>query len=262
MLAGMRTPLIAGNWKMHKLPSEAVTWARELLTALEGGRRGQAELVLNVPSTHIAPLFAALSEAPTNDAGGVTLGAQDLSAHDEGAYTGEVSGAMLRDAGAHYTIVGHSERREYHHEDDALVNAKVRAALRHGLRPILCVGETADQRDAGAAEDVVLTQLRAALRDVPEGAAGELVVAYEPVWAIGTGRNATAEDAQAMCSAVRAELARLYPEVGAGLRVLYGGSMNPGNAAELLARPDIDGGLVGGASLDVANLLAILEAAR
>ncbi|HEX7002918.1 MAG TPA: triose-phosphate isomerase [Trueperaceae bacterium] len=250
----MRRPLIAGNWKMNKLPSEATGWLEELLASL-GGAAGEAQLLLNVPATHLAPMSRLKSDGP------VELGAQDLSAHDQGAYTGEVSGAMLRDAGARYVIVGHSERRAYHHEDDELVAAKLRAAQRNELVPILCVGETERERDAGEAEGVVLRQMEGALAGLELIDANQLVVAYEPVWAIGTGRTATAADAQQMSRTVRGALERLYPQLASGIRVLYGGSMKPANAAELLAQEDIDGGLIGGASLEVDDLLAIYQAA-
>ena len=241
---------------MNKLPSEATAWLEELLAALGGSHGGSgAELLLNVPATHLAPMAAGLAGSK------VELGGQDLSVHDEGAFTGEISGAMLRDAGARFVIVGHSERRAYHSEDDELVGAKVKAARRHGLIPILCVGETEAQRDAGEAENVVVRQLEGALSGVDLGDAAQLVVAYEPVWAIGTGRTATAADAQQMSRTVRGALERLYPELASGMRVLYGGSMKPSNAGELIAQEDIDGGLIGGASLAVDDLVAIYRAA-
>ena len=241
---------------MHKLPSEAVHWLDELLAGLGPSANSLSpQLLLNVPATHLSAMAAQLEGAP------LELGGQDLSAFDQGAYTGEVSGAMLRDAGAGFVIVGHSERRAYHHEDDALVNAKVIAAQRQGLVPILCVGESEQQRDGGEAEAVVLRQLTGALEGVELARAEELVVAYEPVWAIGTGRTATAADAQQMSRTVRGALTRLYPSQADGIRVLYGGSMKPSNAAELLAQEDIDGGLIGGASLEVDDLLSIYRAA-
>lgn len=251
----MRRALIAGNWKMHKLPSDAGVWMQELGEALAGSPV-DCDLVLNVPATHIPVMAARL------DGSEVRLGGQDLSAHEEGAYTGEISGAMLRDAGAAYVIVGHSERRSYHHEDDELVNRKVLAARESGLLPIVCVGESEEQRDGGDAEAVVLRQLDGALAGVNLASADDLVIAYEPVWAIGTGRTATAEDAQAMSATIREALGRLYPGRAEAMRILYGGSMKPGNAAELLAQPDVDGGLVGGASLVVSDLLSIARAAR
>ena len=251
----MRRPLIAGNWKMHKTPSEALTWLGSYLERLAATPHAGVDLALAVPATHVAGLAARTGGSD------VAIAGQDLSAHDEGAYTGEVSGAMLRDAGASHVLVGHSERRAYHGEDDALVAAKVRAARRHGLVPIVCIGESEEQRDAGDAEAVVLGQLRAALEDLELTSADDVVVAYEPVWAIGTGRTATADDAQAMSAAIRAELRAIAPAHAEAMRILYGGSMKPGNAAELLSRPDVDGGLIGGASLVVDDLVGIVEAA-
>ncbi len=241
---------------MYKLPSEATAWLRRLLDRLEGTTHDHCDLLLNVPFTHLAPM-AQLARGTS-----VLLGAQDASAHTEGAYTGEVSAAMAADAGARFVIVGHSERRAYHAEDDALVNAKVRAVRAAGLVPILCVGEREEEREAGSAERVVLAQLAADLGGVELADESELVVAYEPVWAIGTGRTATAADAQAMGAVVRSALRERYPALADGVRLLYGGSMKPANAAELLAKPDVNGGLIGGASLDVDPLLAIVEAAR
>jgi triosephosphate isomerase len=251
----MRRPLIAGNWKMHKTPSEALSWLGDFLSGLERTPHEGVDLLLAVPATHLAALAARAKGSP------VALGGQDLSPHDEGAYTGEVAGAMLADAGASHVIVGHSERRAYHQETDQLVAAKLRAARRHGLVPILCIGEREEQRDAGRAEDVVLGQLGAALDGLELDGPDALVIAYEPVWAIGTGRTATAEDAQEMSAAIRGALRADRPELAEGLRILYGGSMKPANAADLLQRPDVDGGLIGGASLDVDALLAIVEAA-
>ncbi|HKI58371.1 MAG TPA: triose-phosphate isomerase [Trueperaceae bacterium] len=252
----LRRPLIAGNWKMHKLPSEATAWLRELLTRLESAPHDHCDLLLNVPFTHLAPM-AELARGTA-----VALGAQDLSAFDEGAYTGEVSAAMLRDAGARYVIVGHSERRAYHGEDDALVNAKLARALHQGLVPILCVGEKEDERLAGDAEAVVLRQLNADLDGLELDSPDALVVAYEPIWAIGTGRTATADDAQAMGATIRRALIQRFGGEAGRARVLYGGSMKADNAAELLAREDVDGGLIGGASLDAATLLDIVGSAR
>lgn len=247
--------LIAGNWKMHKLPSEATAWLRDLASQLpQAAGSSRSEIALLVPFTHL-PSMAKLAFGTS-----VAIGAQDLSSHSQGAYTGEVSGAMLKDAGASYVIVGHSERRAYHHEDDAIVKSKVVAARAAGLVPILCVGESRSERDAGSADAVVLRQLAGALEGVKVVDAAELVVAYEPVWAIGTGLTATADDAQEMCAVIRGSLRERYGATG-DVRVLYGGSMKPSNAAELLSKPDIDGGLIGGASLDVADLLSIAAAA-
>lgn len=249
-------PLIAGNWKMNRMPSEGVAWLRELLERLDAmpEQPGRSELLLCVPFTHLAGMAEAAFGWP------VSLGAQDVSAHESGAYTGEVSAAMLRDLGVEYVIVGHSERRQYHRETDAVVAAKARQALAHGLTPIVCVGEDRAQRDAGEAANVVLSQLEGSLEGVtPEDPTG-LVVAYEPVWAIGTGLTATADDAQEMSATIRAALRDLLPALADDVRILYGGSMKPGNAKELLSQPDVNGGLIGGASLDGDDLLAIERA--
>lgn len=246
--------LIAGNWKMNRLPSEAAAWTRELLAHVGGTSAFAGELALIVPFTHL-PALTQLTFGS-----GVAVGAQDVSAHESGAFTGEVSAAMLADLGVRYVVIGHSERRSYHGETDELVNAKTRAALAHGLVPIVCVGEKQAERDAGDAERVVLAQVRGALEGIAIDAPERLVVAYEPVWAIGTGRTATAADAAAMGAAVRAELSRLYPAVGQGVRILYGGSMKPSNAAELLSQANVDGGLIGGASLELDDYLRIAEA--
>lgn len=250
----MRQRLIAGNWKMNKLVSDALQWSAELTKGLSDSRSA-AELLLCVPATHIFAMKQELRASP------VRLGGQDLSAHQSGAYTGEIAGAMLRDAGADFVLVGHSERRQYHAEDDSLLNRKVRAAQASWLTPILCVGESESERDGGQANRVVLGQLEADLAGIELSSARELVIAYEPVWSIGTGRTATPEDAQEMCSVIRAFLEDRFPGLSAGIRILYGGSMKPDNAARLLEQPDIDGGLIGGASLEVADLLAIHEAA-
>jgi len=249
-------PLIAGNWKMHKLPSEATAWLRAFLEGFDAAEHDHCDLLLNVPFTHLAPM-AALARGTD-----VALGAQDVSAHEQGAYTGEVSAAMLRDAGARYVVVGHSERRAYHGEDDALINAKLTRALEAGLVPILCVGEREEERVAGRAREVVLAQLEGDLEGIELADPDALVIAYEPVWAIGTGRTATADDAQEMGAAIRDAVAKRFGDTGRALRLLYGGSMKPANAAELLAMGDVNGGLIGGASLDADQLLAIVEAAR
>ncbi len=253
ILANMK-PLIAANWKLHKLPSEMSAWVGDLHTALENIEMERLELALCAPYTHLPALQSALA---TSD---LKLGAQDVSAHDQGAYTGEVAAAMLKDIGVHFVIVGHSERREYHSEDDAHVRAKLAAVQAAGLTPILCVGEKLEEREAGQAEAFTLRQLSAALEGLSFGSAGQLVIAYEPVWAIGTGETATDADAQGMCGAVRGELRRLMPDLADDVRILYGGSMKGNNAAGLLAQPDINGGLIGSASLEVASLAEIAAA--
>lgn len=246
------TPLIAGNWKMNKLPSEAEGWANDFKSALTQ-LDVNADVLICAPYTHLLSLKTIFADSP------VHVGAQDVSAHDEGAYTGEISAAMLKDAGVSYVIIGHSERREYHNESDALINQKVKKTLAAGMRPILCVGESEAQRDAGDAETVVLAQLKAGLADINITNPTDIVIAYEPIWAIGTGKTATADDAQAMSHTIRQALESLFADKAAGIRVLYGGSMKPANAAELLAKADINGGLIGGASLKVDDLSAIIK---
>jgi triosephosphate isomerase (TIM) len=252
-----RRPLIAGNWKMNLTHLEAIGLVQKLAFSLKEPELEAAEVV-------VLPPFTALRSVQTLVAGDkleIGYGGQDLSAHDSGAYTGEVSGAMLASLACTYVVVGHSERRALHGEDDAVVAAKVQAALRHGLVPILCVGEGLDVRKAGQHVPHCTTQLDAALagltedqvRGVDGGGAGSggIVLAYEPVWAIGTGEVATPEDAQEVCGALRSRLAeRFGPETAAAVRILYGGSVKAANTAGILAGPDVDGALVGGASLD------------
>ena len=241
-----RTPLVAANWKMHLLAAEARAFCAELRGALpvEG-----VEVAI-FPSF---PLLPAAAEALSGSE--VGLGGQDLHPELAGAHTGDVSGAQLADAGCAWVIVGHSERRRDHGEDDELVAAKLRAAARDSLRPILCLGETADERRGGSTFAVLSRQLRAGLPHLGEG-----VVAYEPVWAIGTGDTATPQQAQEAHAFLRREAAQRIGPAASRLRLLYGGSVKPENAAELAAQPDVDGFLVGGASLDVAGFLAIIRA--
>lgn len=246
-------PLIAGNWKMNRLPSESINWVRQLAEKLDADptQPSRSEVLVCAPFTHLAGMLEAAFGWP------VGIGAQDVSAHESGAYTGEVSAAMLADLGVGYVIVGHSERRQYHGETNATVAAKARQALNHGITPIVCVGENRAERDAGRATEVVLSQLGGSLEGVKPASADAIVIAYEPVWAIGTGLTATADDAQEMSAAIRAALQQSYPDLGTTIRILYGGSMNPANAAELLEKPDVNGGLIGGASLKLDDLLAI-----
>jgi triosephosphate isomerase (TIM) len=253
-----RRPLLAGNWKMNLNHLEAIALTQKLAFSLSEKQLTAAEVVL-------IPPFVDLRSVQTLIDGDRMLlgyGAQDLSPHDSGAYTGDISGVMLAKLGCSYVLVGHSERREYHHEDDALVNAKTKAAYRNGLTPILCVGESLAIREAGDEIAHTTAQLSAALADVPADQAARIVIAYEPIWAIGTGKVATPEDAQQVCAAIRSELAALYDQALAdGVRVLYGGSVKAGNARELLSPPDVDGALVGGASLDATEFAAISVAA-
>lgn len=248
----MRIPIIAGNWKMHKTVAEALELVRELrrgLVEVEG-----VEIVLCPAFVALAPVAELLK--PTK----IGLGAQNMFWEDQGAYTGEVSPLMLKDL-VQYVILGHSERRQYFGETDEGVNRKVKAALRHGLTPIICVGENLEENEAGRTHAVVERQLRAALRDISAEQARALVIAYEPVWAIGTGKPATGAGANAVIGlTVRGLLADLYgEEVAQTVRVQYGGSVNPQNIAEFVIQPDIDGALVGGASLKAPDFIAIVQ---
>lgn len=248
----MRIPLIAGNWKMYKTVGEATTLIRDLLAGL--GELSDREAIVCPPFTALAAVAALVADSPLG------FGAQNLYPEAQGAFTGEVSPPMLVDIGCRYVIIGHSERRQYFGESDAFVNRKLRAALAHGLRPIVCVGESKPQRDAGQAEPIVTAQVRAALLEVPPAQMANVVIAYEPIWAIGTGDTATPADAQAMHAAIRATLAELYgAEIAATVRIQYGGSVKPDNIDELMAQPDIDGALVGGASLQAASFLRIIH---
>jgi triosephosphate isomerase len=250
----MRAKLVAGNWKMHgSLPENA--------TLLNAVREGAA--TLRSVQVAVCVPFPYLFQAQQALAGSrVAWGAQNLSQHPRGAYTGEVSGAMLREFGCTYVIVGHSERRALYGEDDALIAAKFDAAVQAGLTPILCTGETLAQRDAGRTESVVWTQLGAVLERFGSACLDRAVIAYEPVWAIGTGRTASPEQAQAVHGFLRRQIAGADPAVARKVRILYGGSVKASNAAELFAMADIDGGLIGGASLSAEEFMAICRAAE
>ena len=242
-----RKPLIAGNWKMNLNHFEAIALVQKIAFALPEKYFDKVDVTVLPPFTDLRSVQTLVD----GDKLRLTYGAQDLSQHDSGAYTGEISGAFLAKLGCTYVTVGHSERRTYHNEDDATVASKAAAAFRHGLIPIVCIGEHLDVREAGNHVDYNLTQLRGSLAGLTPEQLANVVIAYEPVWAIGTGRVASSADAQEVCGAIRTELAALTtPQVADGIRVLYGGSMNAKNAAELVAQPDVDGGLVGGASLD------------
>jgi triosephosphate isomerase len=252
MTPGVR-PLIAGNWKMHGLRADGLALARAVA---EGAGGPGAELLVCPPATLLAAVAEALAGGP--GAGAVAVGGQDCHAAARGAHTGDISAAMLRDAGASHVILGHSERRADHGESDTIVRAKAEAAMAAGLTPIVCVGESEAQRLAGQAELVVTAQVDGSL---PEGfAAAGGVVAYEPVWAIGTGRTPTEADIAAIHAAIRSELRTRFGAAGETLRILYGGSVKPANAAAILALPHVDGALVGGASLVAADFLAIAAA--
>ncbi|MFN5700638.1 MAG: triose-phosphate isomerase [Betaproteobacteria bacterium] len=246
----MRKKLVIGNWKMHG--SRAVN--AELLSGILAAGPLPCDAAVCVPFVYVADTAVSLA------ASALRWGAQDVSAHAQGAYTGEVSAAMLRELGCRYSIVGHSERRAGHAETDAQVADKAKAALAHGLTPVVCVGETLEQREAGQTEAVVKRQLSAVIHALGH-CAGEMVVAYEPVWAIGTGRTATPEQAQSVHAVLRAQQ-RAATAHADTMKILYGGSVKPDNAATLFAQPDIDGGLIGGASLKAADFVAICRAAR
>jgi triosephosphate isomerase len=245
----MRRKLVVGNWKMNgSRPANA-----ELLSALLAARPYALDVAVCVPFVYIHETAATLAGSD------LRWGAQDCSVHAAGAYTGEVSAGMLAEFGCRYVIVGHSERRQYHGETDQLVADKAKAALAKGVTPIVCVGETLAQREAGETEAVVKRQLSAVIHTLAH-CAGEMVVAYEPVWAIGTGKVASPEQAQAVHALLRAQLKAATPKADA-MQILYGGSMKPDNAVSLLAQPDIDGGLIGGAALKATDFVAICRAA-
>ena len=251
-----RVPLMAGNWKMNLDHLQATHLVQKLDWTLQDARHdyGAVEVTVLPPFTDLRSVQTLVQ----GDRMSMTYGAQDLSAHASGAYTGEVSAAFLAKLGCTYVVVGHSERREHHLEDDGVVNAKAQAALAHGLAPILCCGEPLDVRTEGRQVAHVLGQLDAALAGVAKEQARSVVIAYEPVWAIGTGEVATPDDAQQVCSAVRTRLAELYSgDVADGVRILYGGSVKASNVAAIMAQDDVDGALVGGASLDAAEFASI-----
>lgn len=242
-----RKPLIAGNWKMNLNHFEAIALVQKVAFSLPDKYYDKVDVTVLPPFTDLRSVQTLVD----GDKLRLTFGAQDLSQHDSGAYTGEISGAFLAKLGCSYVVVGHSERRSYHGEDDALVAAKAAAALKHGLTPIVCIGEHLEIREAGNHVEHCLEQLRGSLAGLSAEQIGATVIAYEPVWAIGTGRVAGAADAQEVCAAVRAELGKLAsPKVAEAVRVLYGGSVNAKNIGDLIGQPDVDGGLVGGASLD------------
>jgi triosephosphate isomerase (TIM) len=249
-----RRPLLAGNWKMHNTHFEGLALVQKLAFSLTDKDFDAADVA-------VLPPFTALRSVQTLVAGDrlrIVYGAQDISPHDKGAYTGDISGLMLAKLGCSYVLAGHSERRQYHGEDDALVNAKVKAALRAGLTPILCIGENLDVRRAGDQISHTLTQLDGGLAGLAPAQVAGLVVAYEPVWAIGTGEVASPADAQEVCGAIRGRLSAVHGDAeAAGARILYGGSVKADNIASIMTQPDIDGALVGGASLDAGEFVRI-----
>lgn len=249
-----RKTVIAGNWKMNKTPTETKAFMTEFKTIMPRGR--WCDVALCVPAVCIPAAVRTMRETR------IGIGAENCNANASGAYTGEIAANMLLDAGCKYVILGHSERRAMG-ETNADVNAKVLAALDNGLIPIMCVGESLEQREAGITEEWITMQIKSALRNVPEEKIRKVIIAYEPIWAIGTGRTATPEQAEEVCESIRTVIRKLYSSKNArAISILYGGSMNDKNAFELLAQPDIDGGLIGGASLVPEKFVKIIEAAN
>ncbi|AJE33254.1 MAG: triose-phosphate isomerase [Corynebacterium humireducens] len=253
-----RTPLIAGNWKMNLDHHQAIATVQKLDFALPKEYYEKVDVAVTVPFTDLRSVQTLVD----GDKLKVTYGAQDVSRHESGAYTGEVSAQMLAKLGCTWVVVGHSERREYHNESDELVAAKAAAALRHGMSPIVCVGEPLEIREAGTHVDYVVEQTRASLAGLSAEDLSNTVIAYEPVWAIGTGKVASAADAQEVCAAIRGLVRELAgDEVADGIRILYGGSVKTDSVAEIVGQPDVDGGLVGGASLDGEEFAKLAAAA-
>ena len=257
-MATARTPLMAGNWKMNLDHHAATHFVQKLAWTLKDAKHDFSSVEVAV-----LPPFTDLRSVQTlvdADKLEIVYGAQDVSAQLSGAYTGEISPVFLAKLGATYVAVGHSERRQYHHEDDATVAAKAKSAFSQGVVPIVCVGEGLDVRKAGNQVSYTLAQLRGSIAGLTKEEAAQVVIAYEPVWAIGTGEVATPEDAQEVCGAIRGELAKLYDDaVAAAVRVLYGGSVKSGNVASIMAKPDVDGALIGGASLDAEEFAKIVR---
>lgn len=246
----MRKPIIAGNWKMNKTPQEAVALINELKPLVADAK---AEVVVCTPATDLAAAAEALKGS------NIGLGAQNLDHHDSGAYTGEISADMLLALGVQYVIIGHSERREYYAETDETVNLKVKKALEKGLTPIVCVGEKLEERESGVTAEVVRKQTKLALLGVTQADVQKVVIAYEPIWAIGTGKTATSDDANDTIKEIRAAVKEVFGAVADEVRIQYGGSMNPKNASELMAMSDIDGGLIGGASLKAEDFSQVVN---
>ena len=250
-----RKTIIAGNWKMNKTLTETRAYAEAIRPML--GKHKWCEVVLCVPAVNIPGAVRLFKDTR------VAIGGENCHYEASGAYTGEITAEMLKDVGAKYVIIGHSERRQYYNETDFTVNKKVKAALDAGLRPIICVGESLEQRELGVTEEHISYQLKAALSGLTASQVRRIVVAYEPIWAIGTGRTATAAQAGEVCAHIRAVIRKEYgARVARAVTIQYGGSMNAKNAAELLAQPDVDGGLIGGAALKPEDFMAIINAAN
>ena len=247
----MRRKVIAGNWKMNMLPNETIDFIQELTPLVKDTKN---EVILCVP--YIDLFYALLHVQDTN----IKIGAQNMHWEEKGAYTGEISGKMLKSIGVEYVIIGHSERRQYFAETDETVNKKIKSALANGLKPIVCVGETLEQREAGQTEQIVTSQIEKAFKDIPASSLEQIIIAYEPIWAIGTGKTATKEDANTTIMQIRKKLAEIYGQnVADGVIIQYGGSVKSSNAKELFEMSDIDGGLVGGASLKADEFSKIVN---
>ena len=247
----MRKKVIAGNWKMNKLPNEAIDFIDRLTPLVKDTKN---EVVVCVPYTDL--FYALLTEQGTN----IKIGAQNMHFEEKGAYTGEVSAQMLKSIGVEYIIIGHSERRQYFNETDETVNKKVKTAFKHELKPIVCVGETLEQREAGKAEEIITNQTEKALEGLTDEQVQNTIIAYEPIWAIGTGKTATSEDANNAIKAIRDKICQIYGQnVGKSIIIQYGGSVKSANCKELFTTSDIDGGLVGGASLDPEEFAKIIN---
>ena len=254
-----RRPVIAGNWKMNLGGRQGLEQVRQLITEVGSASAEDPQLIVLPPFTALHVLHELTEATPSP----LEYGAQDISTHDDGAYTGEISGPMLTEFGVSYVLAGHSERRAHHGENGESINAKTHTALRHGITPIVCVGEELEVRRAGRQVEHTLTQVTEALACVEAADVAGLLIAYEPVWAIGTGEVATPEDAQEVCGAIRSRIIELYDaETAEQVRILYGGSVKPATSAAIVGQTDVDGALVGGASLDPDQLLAIWRAAR
>lgn len=248
----MRKPIMAGNWKMNKTRDEAL----QFVLALGDKLPGNVDCVVCAPSILLRDL---VKRAPLN----LKIGAQNVNEHDSGAFTGEISPIMLKDTGVEYVIIGHSERRQYYNETNASVNAKIKKALEYGLKPIVCVGENLKEREEAKTHDVLVNQITEGLKDVEISNPENLVIAYEPIWAIGTGKSADAIIAEDACSFIRSVLANIFgPKVAESIRILYGGSVNTSNIQDYMKQPDVDGGLVGGASLNPDNFVTLSLAAK
>ena len=247
----MRRKVIAGNWKMNMLPNETIDFIQELTPLVKDTKN---EVILCVP--YIDLFYALLHVQDTN----IKIGAQNMHWEEKGAYTGEISGKMLKSIGVEYVIIGHSERRQYFAETDETVNKKIKSALANGLKPIVCVGETLEQREAGQTEQIVTSQIEKAFKDIPASSLEQIIIAYEPIWAIGTGKTATKEDANTTIMQIRKKLSEIYGQNEAdGVIIQYGGSVKSSNAKELFETSDIDGGLVGGASLKADEFSKIVN---